>query len=391
VPTRMTFQFLDVGMGDGTLVQVRQDGALYDTLILVDFGEKRTQFKVPIKDATQYLVTEIDRNSNRRGKPYPFIDYLFLTHSDGDHYNKIEELVTHAYNHYPGAQLHFGHVFFSGQYHEYGNLITELQRAGLVENQMNEILDDYHSPIAPDGTVTPEPALHGSVDLYVLSANWPKRNSPDKNKKSIVLAFDLAGQQVILPGDADAHTEKHILETFGSDFVSCTGLKLGHHGSRGASSAEWVRATSPKFIFASGDAVWSHPYCDTICRYVNHGSLKLYWNKNIYFCCGDAGSYYNNPTRHAVCMNLNYLVKNAWEYLIDSDNNHFIGYSGNTFGVQWALTITAGSLPELSVTTTVEPAPHQALPPPFVCKRVGDASGTGQLPGIRSVDNPFGH
>ena len=62
------------------------------------------------------------------------------------------------------------------------------------------------------------------------------------------------------------------------------GLKLGHHGSKKATSAEWVKAVSPKAIFASGDYVWAHPYCEAIDRAI--ANTKLDPDKKHFYCCG---------------------------------------------------------------------------------------------------------
>ena len=77
----MTLHFLDVGMGDGTLVQMRSgnDVDAPCELALVDFGEKRTPSKIPYTDAMTYLVTFIDGNSKARNLRVPYVDILFLT------------------------------------------------------------------------------------------------------------------------------------------------------------------------------------------------------------------------------------------------------------------------------------------------------------------------
>jgi competence protein ComEC len=373
MPDRMTFQFLDVGMGDGTLVQIREAGKNYDKLILVDFGEKRTQYKVPYQNALAYLVQTIAKNSTARGSKRPFVDYLFLTHPDGDHYNKIAELVDSKYPGYAGQRLHFGDLYFSGRKGEYGDLLTATLK-GLVDAGIDEMPQGYHSDIVA-GIVTPMIEFN-NAQLYVLSANWPKTTGA-KNPKSIVLQFHLEGQSVILPGDAEGKTEAQILKTFGAGFVKSTGLKLGHHGSKKASSPAWVKATSPKAIFASGDSAWSHPYCQAICRFIDGKSLRD-WVIPFYYCCGNAGEYYDNPTQKMICMNLNYIVKSGGgEHLIDSDGKKMIAFLHNTFGVQWALQIDQGAAqPELLSTPLVEPDKGQKIPPPWDCKdKVAEPAG----------------
>ncbi|MEP6913748.1 MAG: MBL fold metallo-hydrolase, partial [bacterium] len=90
----MTFEFLDVGMGDSTLVMMGTSASSTQELALVDFGiQPFTQNKVGADDAMIYLVNTINKNSDDRGLKEPFIDHLFITHGDQDHYNRIEALI----------------------------------------------------------------------------------------------------------------------------------------------------------------------------------------------------------------------------------------------------------------------------------------------------------
>ena len=69
----MSAHFLDVGMGDGTLVQMRS-GTDYTApceIALVDFGEQRTPSKIPYRDAMTFAVDFIDRNSKAPQPPCP--------------------------------------------------------------------------------------------------------------------------------------------------------------------------------------------------------------------------------------------------------------------------------------------------------------------------------
>jgi beta-lactamase superfamily II metal-dependent hydrolase len=389
MPSSMTFQFLDVGMGDGTLVQIRQPNEAFDRLILVDFGEKRSQFKIPYEDALQYLVTTIDTTSKKRGKKTPFVDALVLTHPDGDHYNKIPNLVDAKFPSFPGKRLRFGDLHFSGKTREYGDLMDDTLD-GQVDAGIDEMVQNYHSEVDVNGDVTPTWTF-GDVNIFVLSANWPKTTGPT-NPKSVVLMFDLDGESVILPGDAERKTEIHILNVFKQKlkFLRAYGLKLGHHGSKGASSEIWVTNVLPDAIFASGDFAWSHPYCEAICRYVDGASLPAYFKKDIWYCCGDAGAYYNNKTRDAICMNLWYMVDHGSENLIEEDSGKaIIGFLHNTFGVQWAMEIATGKADhEIFRTEAVRPAPGQKVTDPWDCDATARAALGIGAPAVPAVILP---
>ncbi|HEX2189706.1 MAG TPA: hypothetical protein VHG51_12445 [Longimicrobiaceae bacterium] len=364
--SRMTFQFLDVGMGDGTLVQIRPEGQAYDTLVLVDFGEEKSQFKVALQDALTYMRRTVAANSKGRGSEVPYIDYLFITHSDADHHNKLSELVKPAFPGYEDKPLHFGAVYYGGVGTEYGTLVADLEK---LSKSVSDLRDQYHARILPDKTVVPDFEV-GDIKVYILSVNYPSKTGKT-NPKSIVLMFDLGGQKVILQGDAEKGTEGWILKEFGHipGFLEVVGHKLGHHGSNGGTSPEWVAALKPKAIFASGDFNWAHPYCNPICRVLAGNTLAAY--DDLWYCCGHRGEYFNNHHSVAVCMNLWYFVKSpkAEPLIVFPGQEVKWAGTGVTFGVQWALQITAGAKPSLLRTDAVIPYDVLKIPPGWDCSK----------------------
>jgi len=70
----------------------------------------------------------------------------------------------------------------------------------------------------------------------------PSASSTDPNKWSVVLRVDYGRFSALLMGDADAEIEAGLLEE-----GDVTLLKVGHHGSRTSTSAEFVEAVSPEY------------------------------------------------------------------------------------------------------------------------------------------------
>lgn len=352
----MTFQFLDVGMGDGTLIQIRPDGQAYDTLILVDFGENRTPFKVGRDDAFTYLRNTIAKNSHDRRASHPYVDYLFITHPDVDHFSSLLALCTPAFPNYPGKELRLGTVYYGGEESEYGKGFISGLGKHVDYGRPKNLQDSYHSPIE-SGKPKPELSF-GDINLFILSANFPTVGNKNKNAKSIVLMLALGPQKVILQGDAESGTEGEILRNYGKfpGFLEVVGHKLGHHGSKGATSTPWVAALKPKAIFASADFVWAHPYRPAIDRVLAGNTLG---DKDLWYVCGNDNQYFNNHSAKAVCMNLWYHVfASTGEYLIeeiDGKKNRVWCQGGLTIGVQWALHITPGKVPELWRTDSAVP------------------------------------
>ncbi|ADB53467.1 ComEC/Rec2 family competence protein [Conexibacter woesei] len=359
MPDTMTFQFLDVGMGDSTLVQIRRRDERFDRLVLVDCGERRTPLGVAPADALAYLTRAIGENSHARRRRRPYIDYLIITHPDGDHYNRVPDLLDATFPHYPTRRLRIGDLYYGGNAAEYGRLITRtlVGRVNALDG-LDPMSQNYHSRVDGANRLIAWRTF-GDVNLYVLSANWPSRGTRDRNVKSIVLMFELDGQKVILTGDATRATERHILrDVVGRDpsEVSCHALKLGHHGSNGSTSDAWVAATAPFAIFASGDQVWAHPYCRPICKFIDGDHLRRQFRTNSYYTCGDLGRYFNNRTRLAIGMNLFYEVARRRERLYDEDAQRNVwARRGTVYGVQWALSIVPRRRFELLRTDTCRP------------------------------------
>jgi competence protein ComEC len=372
---RMTFQFLDVGQGDGTLVQMRSTNQSYDELALIDFGEKRAPFKVAYHDAMTYLVKTITENSaNRPGGKGPYVDVLFLTHPDGDHYNKIPDLIN-AF----GGNLKFGRVVFGGNIGNYGSLITDMWAQGKVEKKPKPLASNAFAVTTMDEDVIPTwEFAGGAVKVYLLSANYPSIGASKTNPKSIVLMFECGPYKVTTQGDAEADVEAEIMTNFEAAFLESVGMKLGHHGSKKASSYKWINTVKPKAIFATGDMVWAHPYCEVICRFIKANVLPNNYTgfPVVWYCCGagHAGNreYFNNSTTKAIGLNLWYVAKGVQENLLWGDAETPITVDqGWTLGVQWAFRVgDTGSPPGFLLTERAVPTPAQQQTAPFDCATV---------------------
>jgi len=343
--TPMTFQFLDVGMGDGTLV-IMGTGKKTQ-LALIDYGvQPFAKFKVGAKEALTYLVDTIaDISHNRRDLPAPTLDHLFLTHPDQDHYNYIAKLIGADYGeHYPDKKLKIGRVTYGGVASDYKKLMTYLKSVSKVDT----LGHSFRSPIE-SGVVKPFVTfVDGTVKVYLLSSNYPMKSSDDPNTQSLCLMFYNDSSKMIFMGDAEKPVEAGIIKYFSTapaDFLSCWGLKLGHHGSLNATGEDWLNAVKPDAVFASGDFVWAHPYCPTIQRAIDSKHVKE-GPRDIRYCCGVSGGEYDNKIgRYQVFLNLWYVVKEPKGKDMESSNPDSLvvvtAPQGLTYGVQWAVEFRA--------------------------------------------------
>lgn len=355
---KMTFQFLDVGMGDSTFV-IMGEGKNTE-IALIDFGvQPFTKFKIGADDAMKYLINTITEISHEREKPVPYLDHLFITHPDQDHYNRIMNLITAEYGGYKLEDLSIGKLTYGGARARYKvDLITDIASYVVDKKSIGNLPDKAHSPIS-GGIVTPAWSFaKGDIKVYLLSANYPTTKGYLANPRSLCLMFrDQSNNKVILMGDAEKHVEAQIIKNYGTaGFLNAYALKLGHHGSQAGTSPAWIDAVKPKAIFASGDFVWAHPYCNTIKRVEDAHTLASMTDHWV--CCGKSGKqYFNVDTKLRVCVNLWYVVKDSpTQEMKDEDGDVETVDEGTTYGVQWALEFDGTVTPAINHTPTSVPA-----------------------------------
>lgn len=379
----IVFNFLDVGMGDGTLVEMPLDNGDI-ALVLVDFGEDKSPSKVPYQDATKFLINRISKICASMNYTYPFIDHLFITHGDEDHYNKLGDLIDGVSGNETNLWCTLGdwddnEKLTINRVTIGGNLMNNYKRKDIITKIQNRILDQY-GKVVPNGITELPRDCHYNLNerpswkydgtnIFLLSSN----KGISINDTSLVLMFEYKGYKVILPGDASSWVEDQIVKSYIADtyFLKSFGIKLGHHGSKGSTGEKWIDAVEPKAIFASGDKFWGHPYCEPINRVRKKGTLgKIFGNQfgtHWYVCSGSGASndYCNISTDLDICTNLWYVVTNPdGETRLNDDGVELKEECGCYVGIQWQLEIDPGSNPVIRLyRTPAWPAPDQKLTP----------------------------
>ncbi len=230
----LSIQFLDVGQGDGIYIEFPNG-----VNMLVDLGSNKGK-RVTGPDIYKYFAA-----NTRFKKTNQTLNYLFITHGDGDHYNMIENFLKNFSikvenytcsgipSDYSGDIISNIHTKYGGTFFTFRGFPAEITRSGGF----------------------------GNAQLFCLSCNCTgpnsTRNAWTKNSDSIVLQIVYAGIKVMLAGDATTVTEKFILSTmsrYSGKPLESNILKVGHHGSaRTSNSKEWVAAVNPGFLFISAD------------------------------------------------------------------------------------------------------------------------------------------
>lgn len=209
--------FLDVGKGDATLVHCR-DGQTW----LVDTAEQRAAlaFGGLVPTLRAFGVTRLAG--------------ILLTHADEDHVGGTLAVV---------RALPVGQVVTSCPAMDQEPLATILQAlaAAGVPVSCRTAGDDL---------------LPGCADA--TDVLWPPPGEPlQRNAASLVFRMRAGDRSILLTGDLEA-SEEAILLARGTDLRADV-LKLGHHGSPGASSPGFLEAVSPVRAVATGIPVRGRP------------------------------------------------------------------------------------------------------------------------------------
>jgi competence protein ComEC len=227
----LTLHFLDVGQGDGALLQT--PGGRW---VLVDAGPRT------------------DRSDAGRRVVVPF-------------------LARHGARELAVAVVSHAHADHLGGLHS----VLQRFRAGLVIEPGDRVADPLYFEFL-DQLATESIAWHrgrrgerftvDSVDFTVLHPyEWP-RWGEDLNEDSVVLLVEYGNFQALFPGDVGFPAE----EEMRGRLPAVDLLKVGHHGSRGSSGDEWLDSLRPKTaIISVGQNNYGHPAPETLERLLRHG------------------------------------------------------------------------------------------------------------------------
>lgn len=233
-----TITNLDVGQGDCAVI--RAEGKV----ILIDGGSS------DVKQVAKYRISRYLKyyGINR-------IDYFYITHSDSDHVNGLMEILQDRSR----MGLQIGAVVvpdIEKRDAEYKNLVSEIKKCGIPLIKMK-----WGGCLCSGGMTVR--CLHPAPDY-----EWKTEND-----YSMVLQLDYGSFRGIFTGDLEEAGEREILERISDvDY-----LKVGHHGSKGSSSAAFLEKISPEtsVISAGYKNRYGHPAKETLERLEKSGA-KVY-------------------------------------------------------------------------------------------------------------------
>ncbi len=199
------------------------------------------------------------------------IDAMFVTHPQSDHIGTLGDVAQH----FPVSML------------------IEGSRESDIETykKFEDVIEHNNIPrkLVHRGDYI---KLGETTTLWVLHPEEQSSNiKQDVNEQSIVLLLMHRDLEALFTGDIGAKTEKMLCKEFDNWDIDV--LKVPHHGSRYASSVEFLEETKPEFaIIQVGRNTYGHPHDEAryrlfdigahVLRNDYDGTIQLrYWNNDI--------------------------------------------------------------------------------------------------------------
>lgn len=223
-----TVRFIDVGQADSALISC--DG--YH--MLIDGGNR----------ADSDLIYTVLKN-----EAVSHLDFVIGTHSDEDHIGGIAGALNYA----DAGTILCPVTEYNSKAFENFKKYAKLQGGGI---EVPSVGDSFSL---------------GSADVDILAVN----SGTKTNDTSIVTKITYGDTTFLFTGDAEDETENFLLSS--GKNLRATVLKVSHHGSRGASSAEFLDAVMPEYSVISVGAgnSYGHPTDEVLERLKTTGTTIL--------------------------------------------------------------------------------------------------------------------
>ena len=247
IPQNLKIYFIDVGQGDSCLIITP-----LNKKILIDSGGSalNDDFDVGKETLVPYLLA--------RG--IKTIDYIMISHFDADHCNGFIAVL---------ENLNVKKVVIGEQYkisNEYTNIMKIIKKKKIpvmvVKNGDRLYLDPY----------------------TYLDILYPKEKLEfnNLNENSIVTKLHYYNFSMLFTGDLGIEGESKLLRQHNEEELKSDVLKLGHHGSKGSSSGEFLNAVKPKIVLigVGENNTFGHPNDEVLERLEKLRSSNIPYRSN---------------------------------------------------------------------------------------------------------------
>ena len=231
--TNFAVYYLDVGQSDCSIVVCN------DEVMVIDTGSYPQL--VDIQEALYALEVKT-------------INYLVVTHQHDDHMSGVERLI---------------------ELYDVENIIMpRLSEENMIESEtynrlLHTITDHNVNPLVAQNL---DSFNLGGATIDILA---PQKQHKELNNMSIVMKITYGETSFLFQGDAESQVEKDLL--FSDYDLTADVLKLGHHGSKTASTEKYLDAVNPKVAIVScgqGNS-YGHPRV-SVMEYLTERDIKYY-------------------------------------------------------------------------------------------------------------------
>lgn len=238
---QLRISFLDVGQGDSALVDLPDGSAM-----LIDGGGAVGS---PV-DPGRTVIGPLMRARRRRG-----VEIAVLTHPHPDHLIGLASAL---------PALRVGQFWDNGQ--------GELDEVGAIWRGLVQGLRARSVNIVRPEELCRVTKHFGGAEVRAIGPCPELDRSSSANDNSIVLRFTLGHRSALLVGDAE-HEQEHRLLATSRELLRADLLKVGHHGSRTSSGAEFLDAVNPSVAVVSCGVRnrFGHPHPTTLETFRSRG------------------------------------------------------------------------------------------------------------------------
>ena len=230
--------FIDVGQAECELLKCNDD------TVLVDAGDV---------DSFEKISSYLDSQNVKE------LDYLIITHMHSDHMGSAKEVIE--------------------KYKPENIIMTRLTESVTpttdIYKELLEVLSECDSKI-----IAAKPGNSYELDSFSFVILAPNKNYEELNNTSVVIKAYFGDTTYLLQGDAETESEKDILSN-GFE-VNADVLKLGHHGSKTSTCADYLNAVKPQVavVNCGKENKYNHPNNETLDKLESRGIHCFRTDKN---------------------------------------------------------------------------------------------------------------